>query len=67
MAYEIIPKYNWVEFHPLYNPTNGGFDGGHSDFPMVQRSMPRPLVGGSRYCNKKDVKHKGMVQTNEGK
>ena len=25
MVYEIIPKYNWVGFHPLYNPTNQGF------------------------------------------
>ena len=26
MAYEIIPKYNWVVRHPLYNPTNHGFE-----------------------------------------
>ena len=25
MAYEIIPKYNWVVFHPLYTANNQGF------------------------------------------
>ena len=38
------------KYTPLYNPTKRGVDDEHSDFPMVQRSMPRPQVQKSSLC-----------------
>ena len=38
----IMPQYNWIVFHPLYNPTN------HSVFFIAQIAQAMGHVGGSK-------------------
>ena len=39
-----IPIYNWVVFHPLYNPTNQGFDNCSSGYVVffIMANQPTP-------------------------